>query len=129
MPQPRILVIDDADATRRWVANLLRRHGYEVTEAANGRTGLAALREHPDTSVIVLDLLMEEGSGWWFREQQLADAATAAVPVIILSIAPASEPVRYTLRAHQMLHKVPEPDELLSAVERACALRQSVQSP
>ena len=125
MPPLRILVIDDADVTRRWVANLLRRHGYEVTEAANGRTGLAALREYPDTSVIVLDLLMEEGDGWWFREQQLADPATAAVPVIILSIAPASEPVRYTLRAHQMLHKVPDPDELLTAVERACALRES----
>ena len=64
----------------------MRRHDYEVDEAGDGRTGLALLHEHPETCVVVLDLLMENGDGWWFRDHQLSDPAIAAVPVIVLSI-------------------------------------------
>jgi CheY-like chemotaxis protein len=115
----RVLVIDDSDETRRWVSGILRRHGYEVGEAADGRTGLAALRDHPDTRVIVLDLLMPNGDAWWFREQQASDPVTATVPVIVLSIAPATETLRYSLKAHRILHKFPEADELFAAIEAA----------
>src|SRR5215203_3144984 len=117
--QGRILVIDDAEGTRRWVTTLLRRHDYEVDEAGDGRTGLALLSEHPETCVVVLDLLMENGDGWWFRDHQLSDPAIAAVPVIVLSIAPATECLRYALKAHQMLHKIPSPEELLTAIQTA----------
>src|SRR4051812_49286455 len=40
----RVLIIDDSDAIRRQVAQVLRPAGYEVLEAADGVEGLAVIR-------------------------------------------------------------------------------------
>src|SRR5207248_5207329 len=51
----RVLVIDDELPMRRTLNIALEAHGYDVSVAENGRTGLdAAHREHPD--LIILDL-------------------------------------------------------------------------
>jgi DNA-binding NtrC family response regulator len=58
----KILVIDDDQGIRRLLDSLLRRKGYDVVLAENGRRGLELFRrEHPD--VIVLDLKMPEMDG------------------------------------------------------------------
>jgi two-component system, cell cycle sensor histidine kinase and response regulator CckA len=41
-----ILVVDDETAIRELVLKILRRHGYQVLEAANGEEALAVCREH-----------------------------------------------------------------------------------
>ncbi|MEO6111274.1 MAG: response regulator, partial [Nitrospiraceae bacterium] len=47
-----ILVIDDQEPVRRLLRTVLERAGHEVTEAPNGRLGLAAYRERPADLVI-----------------------------------------------------------------------------
>ena len=56
MPK-KILVVEDNEANRILMRQILKHHGYEVLEAADGAAGLAMAREHmPD--LILLDLQM-----------------------------------------------------------------------
>ena len=56
MPK-KILVVEDNEANRILMRQILKYHGYEVLEAADGAAGLAMAREHmPD--LILLDLQM-----------------------------------------------------------------------
>lgn len=115
-----ILLIDDAVGTRGTLAELLRTRGYEVREASNGAEGLAALRREPAIGVVVLDLLMPRADGWSFREEQLADAAIAHIPVIVFTVAGKTELLKYTLKVSDVLHKPASVDDLLAAIERLC---------
>lgn len=59
---PSILVIDDNDVFRATTALWLKRHGFHVVEAANGKEGIRALETMvPD--VILTDILMPEQDG------------------------------------------------------------------
>jgi CheY-like chemotaxis protein len=58
----RILVIDDEPSIIRALAGLLRRDGYVVSTASNGRQALAQLQARP-YDVIVCDLGMPELDG------------------------------------------------------------------
>jgi len=117
---PRILLIEDIAATREPLADLLRRKGYAVDEAGDGAHGLAVLRQHPDTSVIVLDLLMPHTDGWWFREQQLRDPEIASVPVIVFSVAGSGDLLKHALKAAAVLQKPSSIDDLFAAIEVCC---------
>jgi CheY-like chemotaxis protein len=56
MPE-KILVVEDNEANRILMRQILKYHGYEVLEASDGAAGLAMAREHmPD--LILLDLQM-----------------------------------------------------------------------
>jgi two-component system NtrC family sensor kinase len=57
-----ILVIDDEPSVLRALTRLLRRDGYCVSTASNGRHALARLQEQP-YDVIVCDLRMPELDG------------------------------------------------------------------
>ncbi len=54
-----ILVVDDEEMVRRLACRTLRRHGYEVQEAQDGKDALRALAESPALpSLVLLDLAM-----------------------------------------------------------------------
>lgn len=62
MGSPRILVVDDEANIRRIVASYLRADGFEVVEAADGRSALTAFdRAAPD--LVILDVMMPGGDG------------------------------------------------------------------
>lgn len=56
-PCGRILLIDDEPGVRRALQRLLQRRGHDITVAANGREGLAAIREGA-YDVILCDIRM-----------------------------------------------------------------------
>lgn len=59
----KILVIEDNEANRILMRQILKYHGYEVLEAADGAAGLAMAGEHmPD--LILLDLQMPVMGGF-----------------------------------------------------------------
>lgn len=58
----RILIIEDEEQTRRMIAEVLQRAGYEVSEARDGVEGLRRYRESP-TDLIITDILMPEKEG------------------------------------------------------------------
>src|SRR5215467_2099417 len=53
----RVLVVDDEEGVRSFVAEALEREGHEVVQAADGREALRAAREEP-FDVVITDLRM-----------------------------------------------------------------------
>jgi two-component system, cell cycle sensor histidine kinase and response regulator CckA len=59
-----ILVVDDETAIRELVLKILRRHGYQVLEAANGEEALALCREHSGAiDLLITDVMMPRMGG------------------------------------------------------------------
>jgi CheY-like chemotaxis protein len=80
----RALIIDDEEAARYALASRLASLDFEVIEAADPREGLRLAREAgPDA--IFLDLVMPEMLGFEVLERLREDAATQAVPVVVVS--------------------------------------------
>jgi CheY-like chemotaxis protein len=57
-----ILLVDDDDEFRSMLVESIRRAGYEVTEARDGREGIHLYRDHP-CDLIITDLIMPEKEG------------------------------------------------------------------
>jgi CheY-like chemotaxis protein len=115
---PTILVIDDVDATRSGLAELLRLKGFVVHEAANGEEGLRWLRADPQVRTVILDLLMPTANGYWFREQQLQDPDLAKIPVLVFTGAADTESARERLQVAEVMHKPVDLDHLLATLNR-----------
>jgi len=121
MPPPLILIVDDAADTRAPLVRLLQLRGYRTLEANHGGEALDVLRQHPDTALILLDLIMPTLDGWGFRERQLRDSTIAHVPVVVFTVAKQTESVRYPLRARAVLHKpLSSVDDIFTAVDECC---------
>lgn len=81
---PRILLVEDDRFLRRAAEAALRRHGFTVLTAAEGEEGLRLARaEKPD--LVLLDLIMPGLQGFEVLKLLKAEAATSAIPVIVLS--------------------------------------------
>jgi PAS domain S-box-containing protein len=81
---PRILVVDDTEANRYTVARHLRKAGYRVTEAADGRRALEYVAQDvPD--VMVLDIRMPDIDGLEVVRRIRADSRFAHLPIIHVS--------------------------------------------
>ena len=78
-----VLVIDDDERLRVRLGAMLKDVGFAVTEAANGREALEAIRGGLHPCLILLDLTMPEMSGWEFLAQLQSDAQLALIPVLI----------------------------------------------
>jgi CheY-like chemotaxis protein len=115
-----VLLIDDNDATRTGLAQLLTLRGYSTREAANGRDGLEWLRRDPSISVIVLDLRMPVADGYWFRQHQSEEPRLAHVPVIVFTGSTEHLTDVEMFRDADVLHKPISVDALLEAIARHC---------
>lgn len=84
-PLKRVLIVEDDDAVREAMAEVLVTEGkYVVADARDGAEALSKARaQKPD--IILLDLMMPRMSGWQFREAQVQDPAISDVPVIVVS--------------------------------------------
>ena len=113
----RALVVDDSDAVRGLVVVNLELEGFEVRSAADGQRGVElALSWRPD--VITLDVVMPRLGGFEALERLRADAATADIPVVMVTgRAQAADRLRgETLGADAYLTKPFEPAELVTVV-------------
>src|SRR5207248_4171139 len=54
----RILIVDDEASMREFLSICLRRRGYEVAEAPNGRDALATFNDATEWDVVITDLRM-----------------------------------------------------------------------
>jgi CheY-like chemotaxis protein len=58
----KVLIVDDHALMRQTLATILRGH-YEVLFAANGMEGIGNVNDHPDVSLILLDVNMPMMNG------------------------------------------------------------------
>ncbi len=80
----RILVVEDEQAIQQVLCFFLKHHDFEAMAVSNGQE---AIRVIPDFKphLIILDLIMQPGSGWdvlqWLRQQCLIPR----IPVLVIS--------------------------------------------
>ena len=80
----RILTVEDSDNIRRLIAYNLKRGGYDVIEAANGKEAVRVLQKLvPD--LIILDVRMPEMNGFQLLELMRKYPKAAAIPVLMLT--------------------------------------------
>jgi len=65
MEPATILVIDDQECVRRLLKLVLEGAGFHVSEASNGRNGLALFHDRP-ADLVITDIAMPEMDGWDF---------------------------------------------------------------
>src|SRR3954454_10991582 len=81
---PRLLLVEDNEENREGLSRHLRRKGYEVLTAVDGRQGLEAARTAmPD--LVLMDMSLPVLDGWEATRQLKADPQTRHVPVIALT--------------------------------------------
>ena len=80
----RLLVVDDDSFVREMLRDLLEEKGYEVVEAEDGPTALAAVSERvPD--LVILDIMMPGLSGIDVLKQLRKKYSANDLPVILLT--------------------------------------------
>jgi two-component system response regulator AtoC len=118
----QVLVIDDDEAAREILVELLGRIGFHAFAAADGRAGLEWLAgAAAPPQAVLLDLRMPGLDGFEVLKRYREEGGTA--PVIALSAMDEKEAVVKAMRlgASDYLVKPIEPEELKEAIER-CSL-------
>jgi CheY-like chemotaxis protein len=117
---PQILVVEDDDAIRGLVSDVLRDDGYLVREARNGIEALEQVRGGPP-DLIVLDLMMPIMDGWTFVEECRSRNYCEGVPIVVTSASHDLPKTAERLRAYGVRTCLAKPfdvDGLLALVER-----------
>src|SRR3990167_7253697 len=87
MAQPtklKILIVEDDTFLAGIYANKFEREGFEVLLSIDGELGLqSAKKNKPD--IILLDVLLPKLDGFEVLEKIKAEAATRAIPVVLLT--------------------------------------------
>jgi CheY-like chemotaxis protein len=79
-----VLVVEDQDASRFIIREILRGHDYEVVEVSRGEEAIGQARQLKP-SVILLDLHLGDVDGVDLREALRRDPETAHVPVVVVT--------------------------------------------
>lgn len=83
--RPRILVVDDDPVTRELAVGVLKATGFTVEQATDGQAALDLLTHDSRFSLVTLDLSMPRVGGLDVLKQMRASAATAGVPIVVLT--------------------------------------------
>jgi two-component system chemotaxis response regulator CheY len=115
--KPLILVVDDDEDVREIVSLLLSEEGFEVVTAHNGAVALEQLESGAKPNAIILDLMMPVMNGWEFWDRTQV-GPHGNIPIIVLT---ATGLTQGAVGHARVLPKPVGPNELLAAVQTACA--------
>jgi two-component system response regulator HydG len=113
-----VLVVDDDDAHRTMLYTLISGWGYEVTEADDGATAIAKVKEQ-SYDLVLMDVRMVKVSGLEALEQ--IKSYNPAIPVIIMTAYSSVDTAVDALKqgAHDYLTKPLDFDKLKITIPRA----------
>jgi CheY-like chemotaxis protein len=119
---PPVLVVDDDRTIRLILDATLTKVGYTVVTAASGMEALAWLyATSVRPCVILLDVLMPGMTGWEFLARLRADAALAAIPVVVITGAVERQIGGLLPEVVAVIAKPLDIETLLAVVARCCA--------
>ncbi|MCR6546280.1 response regulator transcription factor [Dehalobacterium formicoaceticum] len=82
MIEKNILIADDEPRMRKLVADFLKKEGYQIKEASNGREAVEAVKGKHPIDLVILDVMMPEMDGWTAcREIR----KRSSVPIVMLT--------------------------------------------
>ena len=110
-----VMVVDDDDALRESVCELLEDDGYTAVGADGGSSALELLKsDQHKPDLILLDLMMPGMTGWDFRAAQLSDRSLAPIPTVVMT---ASREVK-GINVNDVVYKPITREKLLTVVHR-----------
>jgi DNA-binding response OmpR family regulator len=112
MAEP-ILFVEDDEVFRSTVAAHLRRHGYQVIEAASSEDAMARLSGDLRPSLVLLDLNLPGETGWGLLRS--GAIAAAGGPPVVVTTALTVSPRR--LAEFQVAGYLPKPFPLETLVD------------
>lgn len=114
----KILIVEDDENSRLLLEEIFRAQNYEdIATAANGLEGLEKVKKvKPD--VIISDAMMPEMDGFAFLKRLKNDAATADIPVMIVTVRNQLEDAFRAMNVDSFLPKPIFTDQLLAEVQR-----------
>lgn len=80
-----VLIVDDAATTRRIIAGMLSKLGFAITEAGDGKAGLAQLDEHRCPDLAIVDWNMPELDGLGFVRAVRAQRAYDRMLILMVT--------------------------------------------
>ncbi len=81
---PKILIVEDNEENRDALSRRLKRRGFDVVLAEDGKQGIEMVAsEAPD--LVLMDMNMPELDGWEATRQIKANESTRNLPVIALT--------------------------------------------
>jgi signal transduction histidine kinase/ActR/RegA family two-component response regulator len=113
---PRVVIIEDDRASLDLFSAYLEGTGIDLVKTRDGSDGLALVREHVPAAVI-LDIRLPGLDGWELLNSLKADAATAGIPVIVVTIVD-ERSQGLAMGASEYLVKPVARDQLLGALSR-----------
>ena len=123
----RVLLVDDKPELLKSLSEVVRLHGYQVTEALGGKAALELLDAH-EFDVVLLDLIMPEVNGHDVLEFAAARKLTAKF--IVVSGDSSFTGVKRALTGYALdfVKKPYEAAELIATLEKALSVRRLERS-
>ncbi|NLY76104.1 MAG: response regulator transcription factor [Firmicutes bacterium] len=111
----KILIADDEARMRKLVSDFLKKEGYAVIEAEDGKKALELFNSHSDITLVILDVMMPGYDGWTVcREIRKA----SRIPIIMLTARgeESDEVFGFSLGADEYISKPFSPTILVARV-------------
>ena len=123
-----ILLVDDDPINLQSSATLLKIGGYSVTTVNRGKSALTEIERNHDYSLVILDVMMPELSGYEVCRKIRESRSHFELPVLMLTARTAVSDivVGFQAGANDYLPKPFEPEELLARVGTLVNLKKSV---
>ena len=122
--KPKVMLVED-DADFRTLVRMILGGDLEIISIGEGTGAMDAIRQHqPD--LVILDLMLPDMNGWEIFMAMRTEAASANIPVIILSCVGTRHDRSFGLqvaRVHDYLLKPCLPSRLRASVASALAGR------
>jgi len=117
----KILIVDDDEQVREFLAGVLRQADFETLEAEDGTQALHVYAEQP-VDLVLTDLCMPEREG--FETMRALHETDRAVKVIVISGAFDAKylPIAKKLGADAVLAKPIGPEQLLTTIAQVLGL-------
>ncbi|TXD43487.1 response regulator [Lujinxingia vulgaris] len=124
-----VLVADDSRTIRKVVQMALKASTYDVVGVGSAREAVEAAQQRP--SVILLDYYMPDGSGYDVCRALKNNAATSAIPVIMLGGGYKSFDAQMArdCGASQVVMKPFKTDDLIKAIDQAISQPAAAPAP
>jgi DNA-binding LytR/AlgR family response regulator len=123
----KVLVIEDEEAVRKTISELLEVKGYDVFSASGGKEGVKlAMELLPD--LILCDIMMPDYDGYKVLKKLLGESKTALIPFIFLTAKAEMSDLRFgmDLGADDYIVKPFKAKELYKAIETRLAKHKSI---
>ncbi|MBD3920985.1 response regulator [Paenibacillus sp. PR3] len=126
----RILVVDDDSANLQAMINLLRLEGYSIVTVNRGAMALNELTRTPDFSLVILDIMMPDMSGYEVLQTIRERFTSFELPVLMLTARNMAYDIRFALEigANDFVGKPFEAEELTARVRSLTRLKTSVRN-